>query len=150
MPLPKKTVSRVIVLLTLLILAADCSKTEPENQTLQEETINKSRESSNSDDTSLFPLEHKVTFIELGSVNCIPCIKMQPIMKEIEQEFGDQVKVIFHDVWTPEGKPYAEQYAIRVIPTQVFLDCERNEYFRHEGFFPKEEVVKVLRQKGVR
>lgn len=91
----------------------------------------------------------KVTFIELGSVRCIPCKKMIPIMKEIETEFGDQVKVVFHDVWTDEGKPFAQKYKIRLIPTQVFLDKEGNEYFRHEGFFPKEELVKVLKEKGV-
>lgn len=92
----------------------------------------------------------KVTFVELGSVRCIPCKKMQPIMKEIEEEYGDQVKVIFYDVRTPEGRPYAYQYRIRVIPTQVFLDKDGNEYFRHQGFFPKEELVKVLKQQGVK
>lgn len=92
----------------------------------------------------------KVTFIELGSVRCIPCKKMIPIMKEIEKEYGDQVKVVFHDVWTPKGKPFAKQYKIKLIPTQVFLDKDGNEYFRHQGFFPKEELVKVLRQKGVK
>jgi thioredoxin 1 len=92
----------------------------------------------------------KVTFVELGSVRCIPCKKMQPIMKEIEEEYGDQVKVVFYDVRTPEGRPYAYKYRIRVIPTQVFLDREGNEYFRHQGFFPKEELVKVLKQQGVK
>ena len=92
----------------------------------------------------------KVTFIELGSVNCIPCIKMQGVMREIEQEYQDQVQIVFYDVWTEAGKPYAQQYRIRVIPTQVFLDEKGNEYFRHEGYFPKEELVQVLRQKGVR
>jgi len=92
----------------------------------------------------------KVTFVELGSVNCIPCKMMQPIMKEIEKEFAGQVKVIFYDVWTEAGRPYAEQYRIRVIPTQVFLDTDGKEYFRHEGFFPKEELVKILKQKGVK
>jgi len=29
----------------------------------------------------------KITFIELGSVNCIPCKMMQPVMKEIEKEY---------------------------------------------------------------
>jgi len=91
----------------------------------------------------------KVTFIELGSVRCIPCKKMIPIMKEIEKEYGDQVKVVFHDVWTPEGKPFAAKYKIKLIPTQVFLDKDGNEYFRHQGFFPKEELVNVLKQKGV-
>jgi len=91
-----------------------------------------------------------VTFVELGSVNCIPCKKMQPIMKEIEEEYVGQVKVVFHDVWTEAGKPYATQYKIRLIPTQVFLDKDGKEYFRHEGFFPKEELVKILKQKGVK
>lgn len=92
----------------------------------------------------------KVTFIELGSVNCIPCKMMQPVMKAIEEEYGDQVKVVFHDVWTPEGRPYAEKYGIQAIPTQVFLDVTGKEYHRHTGFFPKEELVKVLQMKGVK
>jgi len=92
----------------------------------------------------------KVTFIELGSVKCTPCKMMQPIMEEIEKEYADQVKVIFYDVWTTEGKPYAQEYGIRLIPTQVFLDKDGKEYSRHEGFFPKEELVKVLKMQGVK
>lgn len=92
----------------------------------------------------------KVTFIELGSVRCIPCKQMQPVMKSIETKYGNHVKVIFYDVWTPEGKPFGEQYKINLIPTQVFLDQDGKEYFRHEGFFPEEELVKTLKQKGVR
>ena len=92
----------------------------------------------------------KVTFIELGSVRCIPCKKMMPIMKAIEKEYAGQVKVVFHDVWTSEGKPYAKKYKIRLIPTQVFLDKDGKEYFRHEGFFPKKELVEVLKKQGVK
>ena len=91
----------------------------------------------------------KVTFIELGSINCIPCKMMQPIMKEIEKEYKGQVKVVFYDVWTSEGRPYSREYGIRVIPTQIFLDKDGNEYFRHEGFFPKDELVKVLKMQGI-
>ena len=69
---------------------------------------------------------------------------MQPIMDEIEKEYAGQVKIIFYDVWTPEDKPQARLYGIRAIPTQVFLDKDGNEYFRHEGFFPKDELVKVF------
>ncbi|MEE4176725.1 MAG: thioredoxin family protein [Bacteroides sp.] len=93
--------------------------------------------------------KYKVTFIELGSVRCIPCQKMVPIMKSIEENYGDQVKVIFYDVWTPEGQPFGQKYGINLIPTQVFLDENGEEYFRHEGFFPEEELVKVLKMKGV-
>ena len=58
----------------------------------------------------------KITFVELGSVNCIPCKMMQPVMKTIEKKYGGQVKVIFYDVWTPEQKHYAQKYGIRFNP----------------------------------
>ena len=94
--------------------------------------------------------EIKVTFVELGSVKCIPCKMMQPIMEEIEKEYEGQVKVVFYDVWTEAGRPYAEKYSIRAIPTQVFLDKDGKEYYRHTGFFPKEELIKILKMKGVK
>jgi len=86
----------------------------------------------------------KITFIELGSVNCIPCKMMQPIMKEIEEEFPEMVRVVFYDVWTKEGKKYGQQYGIKLIPTQVFLDENGKEFFRHQGFFKKEEIKKLI------
>ncbi len=73
---------------------------------------------------------------------------MQPVMKAIEEEFGDQVEVVFHDVW--KDRAPAEQYRIRVIPTQVFLDETGKEFFRHEGFYPKEEIEKLLIDKGLK
>ena len=91
----------------------------------------------------------QVTFIELGSVNCLPCKQMKAVMKAIEEEYAGKVRVVFHDVWTSEGKTYGEQYGIRVIPTQVFIDKTGKEIFRHEGYFPKEAVEKVLSDAGV-
>lgn len=90
---------------------------------------------------------YKVTFIELGSAKCIPCKMMQPVIAQIEKEYPD-VKVLFYDVRTPEGREYGSKYSIRLIPTQIFLDKDGKEYFRHEGFFPKEEIEKILEQKG--
>ena len=90
-----------------------------------------------------------ITFIELGSVNCIPCKKMQPVMKAIETKYGEKVKVVFYDVWTEEQKSYAQQYGIRLIPTQVFLDESGKEFYRHEGFFPEDEIHKIFKQRGL-
>ncbi len=92
----------------------------------------------------------KVTFVELGSVKCIPCKMMQPVMDEIEKEYAGQVKVVFYDVWAPEGEPYAKQYGIQGIPTQVFLDKAGKEFHRHTGYYPKEEIEKVLKTQGVK
>jgi thioredoxin 1 len=92
----------------------------------------------------------KVTFVELGSVNCIPCKQMQPIMKSIEEKYGEQVKVIFYDVWKEDQKKYATQYGIKLIPTQVFLDVNGKEFHRHEGFYPEAEIDKILQGKGLK
>jgi thioredoxin 1 len=92
----------------------------------------------------------KVTFIELGSVGCGPCDMMRPILDEIEKEYEGQAIVRFYDVKSLLGGPYAEKYRIQLIPTQVFLDKDGNEYYRHVGFFPKDEIVKILKLKGVK
>jgi thioredoxin 1 len=92
----------------------------------------------------------KVTFVELGSVNCIPCKAMQPVMKAIEEKYGEQVKVVFYDVWTKEQRHYAERYKIKLIPTQVFLDENGKEFHRHEGFYPEAEIQKILQGKGLK
>jgi len=95
-------------------------------------------------------IKPKVTFIELGSVNCVPCKMMQPVMESIEKKYGEQVKVIFYDVWTNEQKKYAQQYGIKLIPTQIFLDENEKEIFRHEGFYPEAEIDKLLQGKGLK
>jgi len=92
----------------------------------------------------------KVIFVELGSVNCIPCKQMQPVMKSIEEKYREQIKVIFYDVWKANQKQYAQKYGIRVIPTQVFLDENEKEFHRHEGFYPEAEIDKILQARGLK
>jgi thioredoxin 1 len=91
-----------------------------------------------------------MTFVELGSVTCIPCKAMQPIMKAIEDKYGTQIKVIFYDVRTQEQAHYGQQYNIRLIPTQVFLDANGKELMRHEGFFPEKEIDVFLQSRGLK
>ncbi|HEX3074106.1 MAG TPA: thioredoxin family protein [Ignavibacteriales bacterium] len=92
----------------------------------------------------------KITFVELGSVNCIPCKKMQPVMKAVEKKYGPQIKVIFYDVWQKDQSKYADEYKIRLIPTQVFLDENGKEIGRHEGFYAEEDMDKFLQSKGLK
>jgi len=134
------------------ILTTGCNGNKPQSETRQETQqveveVNQTQPAAKQDDKKEQIL---VTFIELGSVRCIPCQKMQPIMESVEEKYGDQVKVIFYDVWTPEGQPYGVKYEVRAIPTQVFLDENGEEFFRHVGFFPEEELVAVLKSKGVK
>jgi thioredoxin 1 len=91
-----------------------------------------------------------VTFYELGSVRCIPCRQMQPVMKSIEEKYGEQIKVIFYDVWKEDQKHHAEEFGIKLIPTQVFVDEKGKEIKRHEGFFPEKDIDAFLQSKGLK
>ncbi len=90
----------------------------------------------------------KITFIELGSVNCIPCKKMQPIMKSIEKKYGEQIKVIFYDVLKEKDK--IERYKIDLIPTQVFQDENGKEIHRHVGYYPEKDIDTFLQKQGLK
>lgn len=91
--------------------------------------------------------KHRVTFIELGADRCIPCKAMQPIMKEIAKEYAGKIQVVFYDVWKDPAP--ARKYGIQLIPTQVFIDGNGKEIFRHVGLFPKDEILKMLKEKGL-
>jgi thioredoxin 1 len=91
---------------------------------------------------------YKVTFIEIGADRCIPCRKMQPIMKEVAAEFAEDVQVVFYDVWK-DPEP-GRQYGIQLIPTQVFVDATGKEVDRHVGFFAKEPLIAVLVKQGAK
>ncbi len=128
-----------------VLIAAGCGgRNDP---AVLEEKQDSDKPASGSGQTAEASVSAKVTFVELGSVNCIPCRMMQPIIEEIKKEYPD-VRVVFYDVRTPEGAEPGRKYRIRLIPTQVFLDENGNEYFRHEGFFPKEDLVEILRRGG--
>lgn len=88
----------------------------------------------------------KVILIEIGSVTCSPCQRMKPVIDEIERKYTD-VKVLLYDLREPNVNEFAYEYGILGVPTQIFLDANGIEYYRHVGFFPKERIEDVLAQK---
>jgi len=85
--------------------------------------------------------------IELGSVTCIPCRMMTPILDELRREYAGALQVDFIDVH--KDREAAARFGIRVIPTQVFLAADGTELFRHEGFFPKADILAKWKDVGV-
>lgn len=126
---------RLIFFLSVVFLISSCKKNNLEIA------------DTNSNVSLKDTIKYKIEFIELGSVNCIPCKKMQPIMKSIESKYKGLVKVTFYDVWKEKG--ISEQYGIDLIPTQVFKDSTGKEIMRHQGFFREEEIDKFLLSKGL-
>jgi thioredoxin 1 len=68
-------------------------------------------------------------------------------MDGIQKTFGDQVEIIFYDVW--EDPAAANEYGVQMIPTQVFLDEKGEELHRHVGFYPQAEIEALLVEQGL-
>ena len=116
-----------IVVMIFLILSAIC---------LAEEIV--------SDSLNVKP---DLIFMEFGSTKCIPCIQMEEVMEQIKEHYPQSVEVIFTNVMKERNK--AKEYDVRVIPTQIILDAEGNEIFRHKGYFPFEDIQKLFEENGV-
>jgi thioredoxin 1 len=137
-----------IALLILVSCSLFCSQNSGE-QASEPNTVQNAKNEENLiiTDEQLDFSKHKVTFIELGADRCIPCKAMQPVMREIAKEYKGIIQVVFYDVWkTPK---YAKDYGIQLIPTQVFIDKNGEEMFRHVGFYAKDEIIKMLKEKGI-
>ncbi len=88
------------------------------------------------------PAPGMVTMVNLGAESCLPCRMMQPILKELRNEYENQVVIPFVDIWkyTDQG----QRFRITTIPTQIFYDHRGEEVFRHTGFMEKTAVKEVL------
>lgn len=71
--------------------------------------------------------------VDLGSDKCAQCKMMKPILDDLREEYAGRMDVLFLDVYKVEGA--AEKYGVDVIPTQIFLDAEGKELFRHVGLY---------------
>lgn len=74
---------------------------------------------------------------------------MVPVLESLKKEYEGKVRVDFIDVKIRENREKVVKASINVIPTQIFYDSAGKEVFRHEGFFAKEEIDKVFKEKGL-
>lgn len=91
--------------------------------------------------------EGKAVMLELGSVGCIPCEQMRPVMEKLRTNYKGKLEVFFVDV--RKDRDTAQRFGVYVIPTQVFLDKSGKEFHRHMGFYGYEEIVPVLKKAGL-
>lgn len=86
--------------------------------------------------------------VDLGSVGCIPCKAMAPILEGLQAEYAGRMAVEFIDVW--KDRAAADAYGVRLIPTQVFFGADGRELARHEGFMGKDDILARWKAVGVR
>ncbi len=126
---------------TTLFLTAGCSRQAEESSNPGTTALTAQKESGAGQATKLPVL------VDLGKGTCIPCKKMKPILEELTAEYRGRAVVKVIDL--RDEPQAANQYRIRLIPTQIFYDAEGNEVYRHEGFMDKQSIEMKFAEMGV-
>ncbi len=91
--------------------------------------------------------EGRIVMLELGSVGCVSCEQMKPVMARLSDTYKGRLEVIFIDV--KKDHDTARRYGVYVIPVQVFLDKSGKEFHRHIGFYSYDEIAAMLGKAGI-
>ncbi len=81
---------------------------------------------------------------DYGADNCLPCIQMEPILDQLAEEYEGRIDIRVINVY--QQGDLARMARIQVIPTQVFIDSDGKELFRHVGFYPRDSIVAKFRE----
>jgi thiol-disulfide isomerase/thioredoxin len=81
--------------------------------------------------------------LKFGATWCPGCLIMKPRWDEIEQE-NPWLETEFLDA--DQATELVNKYAIKDLPTFVYLDQAGNEIERQHGIIPKTKIVETINQ----
>lgn len=82
--------------------------------------------------------------VEFGSDECAECQEMGRVLKEVAPRLEEKVDIVRVD--TDVHLAEVQRWRLRVIPTQILVDAQGHELWRHEGGMTAGELVaKALR-----
>jgi thioredoxin 1 len=90
----------------------------------------------------------KPTLAEFGSVTCIPCKQMKPVLEQLTLDYKDKLNVVLIEIY--EQRMLASRFNIMAIPTQVVFDSAGNEVTRHMGLWPRDQIDIELNKMGIK
>jgi len=73
---------------------------------------------------------------------CGPCKTLGPILEQVKDELGDQVKIVKIDV--DKNQPLAAQYNVRGVPTMILYKAGK-QVWRQSGVLEKSAIVEVVK-----
>ena len=86
----------------------------------------------------------ELSLIEFGGYGCKPCMKMDTVLADLGKIYGEKLNIKIIRVTEKEGRKTAKYFLVNEIPTQIIIDKNGIEIFRHTGFLSKDELVKLL------
>ena len=132
---------KIILILILALSIANASWFISENN---------EQESKSLQATPFAEFENKISeeamMIEFGSVSCHSCQVMGELLYKIKRKHPE-ANIYFVDIY--KDKAAAKKYAIRMIPTQKYLDKDGKIIETHMGILKQEVLEKKLKSMGI-
>lgn len=91
-------------------------------------------------------LDYQFTLLEFGSVGCVMCKQMEPVLEEIRQAKEQKINVVFLHTMKPENLGLMKYFGISAIPMQILLDKNGKEFFRNYGVISASEIYAEIKK----
>lgn len=84
----------------------------------------------------------QLTLIDFSAEWCGPCKMLAPILKQVKDEMGDDLKIVKIDV--DKNQSLANTYQVRGVPTLIFFK-NGEQLWRKSGVLQKAELVQLAK-----
>ena len=74
---------------------------------------------------------------------CGPCKMLTPILKQVKDDLGEDIKIIKIDVDT--NQLLAAKYQVRGVPTMLLFKSGK-QVWRQSGVLQKDQIVSIVKQ----
>ena len=74
---------------------------------------------------------------------CGPCKMLAPILKQVKDNLGEDIKIIKIDV--DENQLLAAKYQVRGVPTMLLFKSGK-QVWRQSGVLQKDQIISVVKQ----
>lgn len=82
-----------------------------------------------------------LVLVDFYSDSCVPCKRLSPVLAELEEVYGDALKVVKINI--NFDLPLAEQYEVQAAPTLIFFQ-NGAEKDRRKGLVKKAELMEII------
>lgn len=72
---------------------------------------------------------------------CGPCKSLAPILKEVKEELGNNIKIVKINV--DKNQPLASKYQVRGVPTMLLFK-DGKQVWRQSGVLQKSEIINII------
>ncbi len=86
----------------------------------------------------------KPVLVDFFATWCGPCQVLGPVLKQVKDQLGDQIKIVKIDV--DKNQELASKWQVRGVPTMVLFQNGK-QLWRQSGVLSKEQILQVFAEK---